>query len=85
MLQDWIPDMLQDWIPDMPQDWSRHASRLVPRSISRISYLIIWCLEAVILASDLLTLSGPRIGYARLVSARNVPNHSTIMDYSKVL
>ena len=37
------------------------------------------------MASDLLTLDGPRIGYARLVVAKNVPNHSTTIDSQSVI
>ena len=37
------------------------------------------------MASDFLTLSRPRIGYARLVSARNTSNQSQGMDIKKVI
>ena len=51
----------------------------------RISYLIYTGLEALLLASDNLSLDRPRIGYARLLNARNTPNHSTIPDSDTVI
>ena len=37
------------------------------------------------MASDNPSLSRPRIGYARLLIAGNMPNHSTIMDPESVI
>ena len=37
------------------------------------------------MASNNLRLDGPRIGYARLLVARNPPNHSTIPDPKSVI
>ena len=37
------------------------------------------------MASDNLSLDGPRIGYGRLLVSRNSPNHSTIMDILSVI
>ena len=51
----------------------------------RISNLRYTGLEAVIRPSDNLSLLGPRIGYARLLNARNVPNYSTIADILSVI
>ena len=59
--------------------------RLVPRPLSRILYLRYTGLEALLLASNDLRLTGPRIGYARLVVPRNVPNQSTIIDSKSVI
>ena len=41
--------------------------------------------KGVILASGDLSLRRPRIGYARLLIARNMPNHSTIPDFYSVI
>ena len=57
-----------DW-PDWSQDW--------PLRISKLRYT---GLEALLLASNNLSLRRPEIGYARLVVPRNVPNYSTIPD-----
>ena len=65
----WTLDLALDLAPD----WSRDRPL-------RISNIFIWCLEAVYAASDILSLRRPRIGYARLLVARNVSNHSTILD-----
>ena len=37
------------------------------------------------MASNSLTLDGPRIGYARLLVANNVPYYSTILDSKSVI
>ena len=61
------------------------ALELVLRSTLRISYLIYTGFKGVLLASDILSLGRPRIGYARLVIARNVSNQSTIPDSNSVI
>ena len=51
----------------------------------RISYLRYTGFKGVSIASDNLSLRRPRIGYARLLVARNVPNYSTIPDSRSVI
>ena len=62
--------MAPDWLQDRPP---------------RISYLRYTGFKGLPVASDLLSLRCPRIGYARLVVARNEPNHSTIPGPRKVI
>ena len=64
------PGSASDWFQDRPL---------------RISYLRYTGFKALSVASFILRLTRPRIGYARLLVARNVPNQSTIMDYSRVI
>ena len=61
------------------------ARLLVPRSTSGISYLKYTGFKGPSIASNVLSLRRPRIGYARLVIARNVSNQSTIPDSKRPL
>ena len=57
-----------------------------PETDSQESYISdILVFKGIILASDSLSLAGPRIGYARLLVLRNSPNHSTIPDPKSVI
>ena len=67
------------------QTMARTASDWSSRPASRILSIRYTGLEGLPVASDILRLDRPRIGYARLLVARNVPNHSTILDYSSVI
>ena len=76
MLQDQIQDQIQD--PDPGPDWS------LDRPL-RISYLRYTGFKGLLLASAFLSLSRPRIGYARLLLLRNKPNQSQGMDINGVI
>ena len=72
---DQIQDQIQDQIPrpGLAPDWSQDRP-------PRILYLRYTGFKGLSLPSDNLSSGRPRIGYARLVRLRNVPNHSTIPD-----
>ena len=64
--------------PRTGPNWSRDR----PLRISSLRYT---GFKACLVASDILSLDGPRIGYARLVIAGNSSNHSTILDSLSVI
>ena len=55
------------------------------RPVSRILNLKYTGFKGLPIASNNLRLTGPKIGYARLLSARNTSNQSTILDLKSVI